>query len=67
MNVVISKLSHHLVGHCDCCDGYRALKYQDQELGYLCVSCADHSAAADIELNFGGYDLCRPNTCSCNR
>ena len=68
MNVVIRKLSHHLVGHCDCCDGYRALKYQDQELGYLCLSCADHSAAADIELNFGGYDLCRPKnrSCSCN-
>jgi hypothetical protein len=66
MNAVIRKITYHLVGHCACCDGYRALKYQDREIGYLCLKCADHSAVADIELNFGGYDLCRPGTCLCN-
>jgi hypothetical protein len=49
-----------LVGHCDCCDGYRSLKYEDQELGFLCLRCSEHSIVADIELNFGGYNLCRP-------
>ena len=24
------------------------------------LKCADHSAVADIELNCGGYGLCRP-------
>jgi len=65
MDVIIKKISRHLVGHCDCCDGYRALKYQDQEIGYLCLACAEFSAVADIELNFGGYELCRPNSCRC--
>jgi hypothetical protein len=60
MSAVIKDVSHHLVGHCDCCDGYRSLKFQDQELGFLCVGCLDHSIVADIELNCGGYDLCRP-------
>jgi hypothetical protein len=59
---VIRKISYHLVGHCDCCDGYRTLKYQDEELGFLCLRCADHSMVADIELNCGGYNLCRPNS-----
>jgi hypothetical protein len=61
MNAVIQKVGHHLVGHCDCCEGYRWLSYHDQELGFLCLGCADHSVIADIELNWGGYDLCRPS------
>jgi hypothetical protein len=65
MSVSIEKIRHHLVGHCDCCGGYRALKYQDQEIGDLCVECANHSAIADIELNFGGYHLRRPQSCRC--
>ena len=65
MSVSIEKIRHHLVGHCDCCGGYRALKYQDQEIGELCVECAHHSAIADIELNFGGYHLRRPQSCRC--
>ena len=48
-----------MVGHCDCCGGYRSLKYQDQELGFLCLKCGAHSVMADLELNNGGYDLCR--------
>ncbi len=60
MSAVIQRISYHLVGHCDCCDGYRSLKYEDQELGFLCLRCSEHSIVADIELNFGGYNLCRP-------
>jgi len=60
MSTVIQSIDYHLVGHCDCCDGYRSLKYRDQELGFLCLTCRDHSIIADIELNHGGYDLCRP-------
>ena len=67
MSVVITKIGHHLVGHCDCCGGYRTLKYQDEEIGELCVECANHSANADIELNFGGYHLRRPQSCRCCR
>src|SRR6202035_4961941 len=33
MNFVIQRIAHHMVGHCDCCDGYRALQYHDSELG----------------------------------
>jgi hypothetical protein len=60
MKAVIQTISYHLVGHCDCSDGYRSLKYQDEELGFLCLKCADHSTVADIELNSGGHGLCRP-------
>lgn len=60
VNSVIHKIGHHLLGHCACCNEYRLLAYQDAELGYLCNECAEHAMAADIELNFGGYDLCRP-------
>lgn len=60
VNPVIQKITYHLVDHCACCAGYRSLKYQDIELGYLCAECAEHAVVADIELNFGGYDLCRP-------
>jgi hypothetical protein len=62
MNSVIQHIAHHMVGHCDCCDGYRALEYHDSELGCLCFSCIDHLMVADIELNHGGYTLCRPGT-----
>ena len=61
MSTVIKKISYHLVGHCDYCDGYRCLEYEDQELGFLCLRCGAHSIVADIELNCGGYDLCRPS------
>jgi len=60
MNSVIQRVGHHMVGHCDCCDGYRSLEYYDSELGYLCFRCIDHSMVADIELNHGDYPLCRP-------
>jgi hypothetical protein len=60
MNSVIQRIDHHMVGHCDCCDGYRTLEYHDSELGCLCFRCFDHSMVADIELNHGGYTLCRP-------
>jgi hypothetical protein len=60
MNSVIQHIDHHMVGHCDCCDGYRALEYYDSELGCLCFRCIDHLMVADIELNHGGYTLCRP-------
>ena len=60
MNSVIQKISHHILGNCAYCASYRLLKYQDTELGNLCSDCAEHTMAADIELNFGGYDLCRP-------
>jgi hypothetical protein len=60
VNSVIHKISHHILGNCACCASYRLLKYQDDELGNLCSECAEHTMAADIELNFGGYDLCRP-------
>ena len=56
MSAVIKEISYHLVGHCD---DYRSLKFQDQELGVLCLGCLNHSMVADIELNCGGYDLCR--------
>ncbi|MBV9272660.1 MAG: hypothetical protein JO333_02105 [Verrucomicrobia bacterium] len=62
MNTVIRSLDYHLMGHCDCCGGYRLLKYYDQELGFTCMSCGAHCVIADIELNFGGYDLCRPTS-----
>ena len=64
MNSVIQQINHHMVGHCDCCDGYRTLQYHDSELGYLCFRCLDHSMVADIELNHGGYTLCRPGVSS---
>ena len=60
MDTRIEQIDHHMVGHCDCCDGYRALEYYDRELGYLCFRCIDHLMVADIELNHGGYTLCRP-------
>jgi hypothetical protein len=60
MDFVTRKIAHHLVGHCDCCGGYRSLKYYDPELGNLCFRCHEHLVVADIELNFGGYSLCRP-------
>jgi hypothetical protein len=60
MNPMIQQVDHHMVGHCDCCDGYRVLEYHDSELGYLCFRCIDHLMVADIELNHGGYTLCRP-------
>jgi hypothetical protein len=60
VNSVIHKISHHILGHCACCSSYRLLKYEDAELGNLCAECAEYTMAADIELNFGGYDLCRP-------
>jgi hypothetical protein len=60
MNFVIQQIDHHTVGHCDCCDGYRSLEYHDSELGYLCFRRIDHMMVADIELNHGGYTLCRP-------
>jgi hypothetical protein len=60
IGLIVRKVSHHLVGHCDCCGGYRRLGYYDAELGYLCFRCRDHALVADIELNVGGYELCRP-------
>ena len=60
MKSVIQQIDHHMVGHCDCCDGYRTLEYFDNELGCLCLRCIDHLMVADIELNHGGYALCRP-------
>jgi hypothetical protein len=60
VNSVIHKIHHHLLGHCACCSSYRLLQYQDTELGNLCADCSEHTMSADIELNFGGYDLCRP-------
>jgi hypothetical protein len=60
MSFVIQKIVHHVVGHCDCCGGYRSLKYYDPELGNFCFGCQDHLMVADIELNFGGYRLSRP-------
>jgi hypothetical protein len=60
MNSVIQQIDHHMVGHCDCCQGYRALAYYDSEVGYLCLRCRDHLMVADIELNHGGYTFCRP-------
>jgi hypothetical protein len=60
MNFVIQQINHHMVGHCDCCDGYRSLEYFDSELGYLGLRCIDHLMVADIELNHGGYGLSRP-------
>jgi hypothetical protein len=30
------------------------------------ADCAEHTMAADIELNFGGYDLCRPEVSKTN-
>ena len=60
MNFVIQRIAHHMVGHCDCCDGYRALQCHDSELGFLCFRCFAHTMVADIELNHGGYTLCRP-------
>ena len=62
MNIVIRKILHHIVGHCDCCGGYRSLMYDDPELGVFCFGCKDHLMVADIELNFGGYNLCRPRS-----
>jgi hypothetical protein len=61
MNFVTRKIARHLVGHCDCCGGYRSLMYYDPELGNLCFRCNEHLMVADIELNFGGYSLCRPD------
>ena len=60
MKFVIQQIDHHMVGHCDCCDGYRALEYFDRKFGCLCFRCIDHLMVADIELNHGGYSLCRP-------
>ena len=60
IGLIVRKVRHHLVGHCDCCGGYRTLGYHDAELGYLCLTCRDHALAADIELNVGGYGLGRP-------
>ncbi|HET9376618.1 MAG TPA: hypothetical protein VFO40_16715 [Chthoniobacterales bacterium] len=60
MNSVIHKISHHTLGSCACCGTYRLLKYEDAELGILCDECAEYAMAADIELNFGGYELRRP-------
>ena len=60
MNFVTRKIDGHLVGHCDCCGGYRSLMYYDPEVGNLCFRCNEHLMVADIELNFGGYSLCRP-------
>jgi hypothetical protein len=60
MRFMIRKIVHHMVGHCDCCGGYRSLMYHDPELGNLCFGCNDHLMVADIELNLGGYGLCRP-------
>jgi hypothetical protein len=66
VNSVIRKISHYILGHCACCSSYRLLQYEDGELGNLCNQCAEHTMAADIELNFGGYDLCRPETTNKN-
>jgi hypothetical protein len=60
MKSVIRQIAHHLVGHCDCCGGYRTLEYFDNELGCLCLRCIDHLMVADIELNYGGYALYPP-------
>ncbi len=60
VNSVIYKIRHHILGQCVCCSSYRLLHYQDTELGNLCAECSQHTMSADIELNFGGYDLCRP-------
>jgi hypothetical protein len=60
VNSVIHKISHHTLGQCACCGSYRLLQYQDTELGNLCADCSEHVVSADIELNFGGYTLCRP-------
>jgi len=60
MYFVTRKIDGHLVGHCDCCSGYRSLMFYDPELGNLCFRCNEHLMVADIELNFGGYGLCRP-------
>ena len=60
VNSVIQKIRHHILGQCACCSSYRLLQYQDTELGNLCAECFQHTVSADIELNFGGYDLCRP-------
>jgi hypothetical protein len=60
VNSVIHKISHHILGKCACCGTYRLLKYEDAEPGNLCVECAEHVMSADIELNFGGYELRRP-------
>jgi hypothetical protein len=60
VNSVIHKIHHHVLGQCACCSSYRLLQYQDTELGNLCADCSEHTMSADIELNFGGYDLCRP-------
>jgi hypothetical protein len=60
MKSVIQQINHHMVGHCDCFGGYRTLGYFDNELGCLCLRCIDHLMVADIELNHGGYALCRP-------
>jgi hypothetical protein len=60
MSAVIHEIRRHVVGHCDCCDGYRCLHYLDRELGLLCWGCGSASMAADDELNSGRYDLQRP-------
>jgi hypothetical protein len=60
VNSVIHKIRHHILGQCACCGSYRLLQCKDTELGNLCAECSEHTMSADIELNFGGYDLCRP-------
>jgi hypothetical protein len=54
IGLIVRKVRHHLVGHCDCGGDYR-------RLGYLCFSCRDHALVAEVELNVDGYELCRPN------
>jgi hypothetical protein len=62
MNAVIHELDRHVVGHCNCCDGYRCLHYFDRELGLLCWGCGSASIEADNELNCGRYELKRPES-----
>jgi hypothetical protein len=66
VNSVIHKINHHVLGHCACCSSRRLLEYQDAELGIICAECAEHVVSADIELNFGGYELCRPEATKTN-
>ena len=38
MNIVIRKIVHHMVGHCDCCGGYRSLMYIQNDHNRLILS-----------------------------
>jgi hypothetical protein len=67
MSAVIHQIQRHVVGHCDCCDGYRCLHYLDREIGPLCWGCGSACLEADKELNCGRYQLQRPESLAVKR